>query len=1200
MPFAGNLRTLPLPDVFQTLNNIKATGVLRLRSNAGSRDVVFQQGEIIGVGFLDKGGREDLELRLTLLGIDMEPGERLKGVTWYWTAMQAREHTQRAELDELVHEQAREQLHNLFAWNQAEFAFDEAGPGKSIANELVARSLERPLSIDTATILLEAAKQQDEWAELRSRIRDEAGVAAMGSSPSLAVQADDADAPPAASGPEDSQYHLYLEGEWRGPFPRSQIVGLVQTGGVAPETWSYDPLTQERRTLDELLGEEGRRITPDELDTLRQAVKAADNRLTEERAGRAADLAELRGLASEVLRLAHDCQLSDPAISTVVERLAEVVNGDDPSIVALASETVIVALVRHLRDLGLRDLAEATARADELAARIVALEREADAERTRFESQLTEAENRTDAERDTAAQLRQRLAEAAEDAAHLNQELERSRKDPSRASTTRLAAIRPEDAGRVVNPAQERELGRMRAEHARLLSEVANLQARIDEDRARHQSELEATRALAGSMIARVDPPTEAIRNKGTEAFEKGTETHNKGTESFSKGTETIGSSTDLQPTVVEPAAIPEVERLRAMLAAAERRGSGSDVRRAIEDRDRVTTERDAARDEAERLRQDLQTARDEATRSSGRAQSVDEAEARVRAAEARAIAAEERVAASELRIRAAEDALDEARQRYERAEAALRDQERKAYEAARAHTQMQVRVQELVARLEDGEARLTELGDLSGQLAEARAHAATLESEGARIRADLAAIRDAATGRLQRAKRRVVELRARLREAKRDRNAPVPWSSPMTAAFTPAPSQPQAQVPWPSPATATFAAAPAQPQAQVPWPSPATATYAQQPWQPTASAHFAPPGGALSPMGEALPNASMRTTSGTFVPMPMPEDSSAQRPRVQLPDARALPAPKSANRALRWSLAAAAVLILAVGGVWWGASRAAPICEDAIVNGEIRDVSSTIAGQLKVAESIRVGSWVNAGTVLGTLRNTELDPYIVDSLRDRSRSVQARILATESTQRQVQTQMDQLSKRLVDEPATPEVPALTRLRDEFSARLVEMAANLEDLRARRGDLERDLANEERRLAQLREAVITSPVDGLVWSIASNEAHPAGKAVFTIIDASTLLIDAAVPNHVGLSVNDDAQVQLQSGTYRAKVSRIPTDPTDGNRFAKALAIAPGSRRVLLTVENQRTLEKDLAQSARIAFVGPNSGVFAQLGLRLRF
>jgi multidrug resistance efflux pump len=1164
MPFAGNLRTLPLPDVFQTLNNIKATGVLRLRSNAGSRDVVFQQGEIIGVGFLDKAGREDLSLRLTLLAIDVDAGERLKGVTWYWTAMQAREHTARAELDELVHEQAREQLHNLFAWNQAEFAFDESGPGKDVANELVARSLERPLSIDTATILLEAAKQQDEWAELRSRIRDEAGMAAMGSSPSLSLQDENAEVP--HSEDQDSQFHLYLDGEWRGPFPRSQIIGLVQIGEIAPETWSYDPRTQDRRTLDDLLGGEARRITPDELDTLRQAVKAAENRLAEERAGRAADLAELRGLSGEVLRLAHDCQLSDPAISTVVERLAEVVNGDDPSIVALASETVIVALVRHLRDLGTRELDEARGRADALAQRISALEHEAATERVAFEAQLMEAERRSDSERDATAELRQMLAAAAEDAAHLNQELERSRRDQSRASTARISAIRsPEDitASRAKESERsanlERELGRMRAEHARLLCDVATLQARIDEDRARHDSELEATRALAGSLETRLDPPTEKI----------------------GKATETLH-----QPTAAaDSALVQEIERLKGLLAEAERRGSGSDVRRAVEERDRVAAERDMARGDTERLRRDLHAARSEAARAAELAHTAEAAESRIRAAEERAAQAEERLAASERRVHAAEEGLAEARQRYERAESALRDHERAAYEAARNNTELQVRIRELAARLEDGEARLNELGDLSAQLDEARAHAARLEDEGVRIRADLANIRDAATGRLDRAKRRVSELRARLRAAKRDRNAAVPWSSPMTAAFAAAPQQPHAQVPWPSPATATFT---------------------QQTWQPTASAAFQPQAGAaLSPLAgqPELPNATLRTTSGTFVPMPMPEDSSAQRPRVQpmaeQPPA-ALPAP-SARRwhpLLTWGLSSAAMLGLGIGLLWWGATAAVPICDRAIVNGQFREVVAPIAGQLQALQ-IHEGSWVNAGTVLGTLRNNELDPFAVNALRDRSRATQARILATESSQRQVQNQLDQVSKRLVDEPTSPEVPALTRLRDAFSTRVVELSATLDDLRTRLADIDRDTAAEEQRLAQLREATLVSPVDGLVWSIASSDAQPAGKTVFTLIESSSLIIDAEMPSGVRINEGDPAQVQLPSGVYRATVSKVAPGLSETSRLARTLSTSSGSQRVLLTVENQRALYQDLSQSARIAFVGTSSGLLNWLG-RLRF
>lgn len=1156
MPFAGNLRTLPLPDVFQTLNNIKATGVLRLRSNAGSRDVVFQQGEIIGVGFLDKSGREELELRLTLLGVDQQPGERLKGVTWYWTAMQTREHTARAEMDELVHEQAREQLHNLFAWNQAEFAFDEAGPGKSVANELVARSLERPLSIDTATLLLEAAKQQDEWAELRSRIREEAGMAAMGSSPSLAMQEQAADPAKTADGFE-TQYHLYLDGEWRGPYPREQIVSLVQAGEVAPETWSYDPLTQERRTLDDLLGGEARRITPDELDTLRQAVKAAEARLAEERAGREADLAELRGLASEALRLAHDCQFSDPAIAAVVERLSEVVNGDDPSIVALAAETVIVATVRHLRELGEQGLAAARAEAEALAARIAEAERDAAAERGRFEAQIAEAEGRTDAEREAAEALRRSLAEAAEDAAHLNQELERARRDHSRASTARIGSGRPADEGPARLPELERELGRMRAEHARLLSEVANLQARIDEDRARHQSELEATRALAGS-VARADPPTETI-GKATESIDR------PATDIFARGE--AGPAPDPNQALVE-----EVRRLQERLAEAERRADGSGARRAAEQHERLAGERDAAQRELERLRRELEQAREEAARAGG------EAQARLQAAELRAAQAEARLATNEALLRQAEEALGEARIRAERAEEALRDQERSAYEAARANTQMQVRMRELAARLEEGEARLGELGDLSAQLAEARARAATLEDEGARFRADLAAVRDAATGRLERSRRRIAELRARLRAAKRDRSAAVPWSSPMTATFAAAPAQAQAAVPWPSPATAAFAA----PGQAAAWPPPAAAV--------------AQPGA-----GELPDRTTLRTTSGTFVPMPMPEDSSAARPRVQpaaAPPSPALPAPAAPpRRARRWGLAAAAALVLAAAWLWHGISTAVPICEQAIVNGALREVGGRIAGQLQLAEGVREGAWVRAGDHLGTLRNTELDPFVLSGLQDRLRQAQARILASEASQRQVQAQLDQSARRLAEEPASPEAPALARLRDEFAIRLAELSGSLDDLRARRADLERDVAQEERRLAELREAPLTSPVDGLVWSVASTaEAHPAGRPLLVIVDAASLVIDAAVPDRQAISVGDRAEVRLASGTCVARVSAVDA----AARLAQALPAAPGTRRVLLTVDNPRALDRELSRSARIAFTGPDPGLLARLAVRLRF
>src|SRR4051812_13635309 len=72
MGFAGNLQTLALAEVLQTLSRIKGSGVLRLASTHGGRDVVFATGDIIGVDIKDgdtsRDGRNSLLRLLIALG----------------------------------------------------------------------------------------------------------------------------------------------------------------------------------------------------------------------------------------------------------------------------------------------------------------------------------------------------------------------------------------------------------------------------------------------------------------------------------------------------------------------------------------------------------------------------------------------------------------------------------------------------------------------------------------------------------------------------------------------------------------------------------------------------------------------------------------------------------------------------------------------------------------------------------------------------------------------------------------------------------------------------------------------------------------------------------------------------------------------------------------------------------------------------
>lgn len=1147
MPFAGNLRTLPLPDVLQTLNNIKATGVLRLRANAGSRDVVFNTGEIIGVGFLDKEGRDDLELRLTLLGIDEGAAQRLAGVTWYWNSMQARKQATRVELDELVHEQAREQLHNLFAWNQAEFDFDEAGPDKRVANELVARCLERPLSIDTPTLLLEAARQQDEWAELRSRIREETGAAAMGSQPSMPVQQDEQ-----APAPQDSQYHLYLDGEWRGPFPRAEIVGLVQTGQIAAETWSYDPQTTERRTLDQLLGAEARRITPDELDALRQAVKAAEKRLADERAGRQADVAEMRGLAGEVLRLARDARIDDPAIAAVVDRLAEVNEGADPSLIALTAETVVVSIVRHLREAGEQALAAAKRRAEAAESRIAGLE-----------AQLAEAEVRSDSEREAGARLREQLAQAAADAAGLNQELERRRLDQARS-----AASEPGETGgtaRVVRRRSEeleRELGRMRAEHARLLNEVVTLQARLDEDRARHAAELEAARAIAGSL-SRPDPDTERIdatRHDGdTERLSR-----EKTDRIEREQTDRRERETDTNLTA-DAALAAEVERLRALLAESERRAAAAEA----------ASGGGSARASDASLRRELDQARDDAARADSRARAAESSELRLRSAEAEA----GRLAGE----------LAQARERLSELEAERSRQERAAYEAARNNTELEVRLRELAARLADGEERVAAIGDLPAQLAEARRRAEELEGEAVRIREDLARVRDDASQRLDRARRRIADLRQRLRSARREagqRPPAVPWASPATAAFPAAPPQLHAPVPWPSPATAAYTAG---------WAAP----------------------GQPAPGHAELPNASLRTTSGTFVPMPMPDESSAARPRVQqqhqhqppeqqfLPHALPSPAPAPATwrGPLAWAAGAAAVLL---AGAWIAGAIAdtVPIAERAVLNGRLHPIQARIAGTLELRQ-LAPGTRIDAGAAIGRITNAEVDRIRLDALGIKAQAVATRIDTLSAQLRAAQSERDRRAaeRPAATPPATPATApeaagqaelraqlaaAAAALDEALAARIAELQAQLADQRQAQATALADIAAEQQRIEQLRSAEVVADIGGVVWRAERNGSVAAGREVAALLVPETLVLDAELPAGTDAAPGHRARVRFGGAVVDAVVEQV--DPGAAELAGYALpAGRGGGRRVLLRVDDPRDLERAFAAPARVALLGPDPG-----------
>ena len=176
MGFAGNLRTLALPEVLQTLNRIKATGVLRLASSEGGRDVVFADGDLIGISFRRGEERQALLKRLILDG-------RLDAATAAQISSSGRESQvvarliesgsiDQATVSDAVQRQAEEELQSLFTWDYADFVFHDAGPDDEEISQVVEKARAEGLSFNINSLLMESARRQDEWEKVRQVVPD--------------------------------------------------------------------------------------------------------------------------------------------------------------------------------------------------------------------------------------------------------------------------------------------------------------------------------------------------------------------------------------------------------------------------------------------------------------------------------------------------------------------------------------------------------------------------------------------------------------------------------------------------------------------------------------------------------------------------------------------------------------------------------------------------------------------------------------------------------------------------------------------------------------------------------------------------------------------------------------------------------------------------------------------------------------------
>ena len=178
MGFAGNLNTLSLVEVFQTISRIRATGILRLAATDHGRDVVFADGEIIGLRF--RAGEERLGLlrRLILEGrLDANSAANISNskqdsATILAGLIEKGQLSQEDVLD-AFQRQAEDELYNLCTWQFADFVFHDAIPEEPQIIQEVDACRPQPLKININSLLMESARRMDEWDRLRKVITSE-------------------------------------------------------------------------------------------------------------------------------------------------------------------------------------------------------------------------------------------------------------------------------------------------------------------------------------------------------------------------------------------------------------------------------------------------------------------------------------------------------------------------------------------------------------------------------------------------------------------------------------------------------------------------------------------------------------------------------------------------------------------------------------------------------------------------------------------------------------------------------------------------------------------------------------------------------------------------------------------------------------------------------------------------------------------
>jgi hypothetical protein len=162
----GTLDTMPLADLVQFVGLSRKTGVLRVESPLGRKNLVFDQGQAI---YCSSDNPKEylgqhLLARTKLTEADLERAFRLQKQTGekLGTILVTGNFLTQAELDTVLRHKVEDAMFELFTWRAGTFVFDE---GHIAAEDIPVR-----IDVGWQDLVMEGARRSDEMSRIRAAI----------------------------------------------------------------------------------------------------------------------------------------------------------------------------------------------------------------------------------------------------------------------------------------------------------------------------------------------------------------------------------------------------------------------------------------------------------------------------------------------------------------------------------------------------------------------------------------------------------------------------------------------------------------------------------------------------------------------------------------------------------------------------------------------------------------------------------------------------------------------------------------------------------------------------------------------------------------------------------------------------------------------------------------------------------------------